>query len=48
MLDRDERIPGFRFALTVSGTERKPELPARVCLEPSTPLTRASQDWTAE
>ncbi len=47
MLDRDERIKQFKFALTVSGTERKPELPARLCLDPSTPLEKGTEGWTA-
>ncbi len=47
MLDRNERIKRFKFALTVSGTERKPDLPARVCLEPTTPLEKTPDGWTA-
>ncbi|HEY3396211.1 MAG TPA: hypothetical protein VGM19_01005 [Armatimonadota bacterium] len=48
MLDRDERLGELSFKLAVTGTERRPELPARVCLEPSGPLTRTADGWHAE
>lgn len=40
-LDHDQRIEALDFQATITGTQRKPELPPKTCLEPSKPLTRS-------
>jgi hypothetical protein len=46
MLDHGERIKALDFAATIQGTQRKPQLPAKECLEPTTPLTRDGDTYS--
>mgnify|MGYP005835531769 CR=1 FL=1 len=46
MLDHGERIKALDCAATIQGTQRKPQLPAKECLEPTTPLTRDGDTYS--
>jgi hypothetical protein len=46
MLDHGERIKALDFAATIQGTQRKPQLPAKECLEPTAALTREGDTYT--
>ena len=48
VLDHNERMGELTFTASVTGTEHKPRLRPRECLQPSTPLTRNGDTYNVE
>lgn len=46
MLEHDERIKKLSYAVTIKGVQRKPILPAKTCLDPTTGLQRRGDTWS--
>ena len=46
MLEHDERIKELNYAVTIKGVQRKPILPPKACLDPTTPLARQGDTYS--
>jgi hypothetical protein len=46
MLEHDERIKQLSYAVTIKGVQRKPVLPPKTCLDPTTALTREGDTYS--